>query len=344
MTASYSFKHWQPALWFGLLLGLLLLVEHTVTTLPRFAQHPVLPVAVTFDLLVGLPGLFYLLIVRRYRLPVSSVGGAVGAGWALAHWLLPVAQQQPLHALWLFPGLLELSTLAFLAAKARRLMIHYRTAYRQEPHAWSSLQFAVRQVLGPVGGVLVAELDMLRYALLGWWATLETKPAATVFSIHRESGFVAIVTMLGLAVAVETGVVHLVASHWSMRLAYWLLAFDAYTLVLLLAHGQAVRLRPFLLTSDALYLRVGFVWQLAVARPEIVAIEPVRDNPAPAPDLLNVTKLLFTTPNLLLTFAQPVVVQGPYGIRRTVRQVAVYVDQPRHFMAVASSNSLWFLI
>ena len=36
---------------------------------------------------------------------------------------------------------------------------------------------------------------------------------------------------------------------------------------------------------------------------------------------------LLTEPNLLLTFAEPQVVRGPYGLRRTVRSLVLYVDE-----------------
>jgi hypothetical protein len=77
---------------------------------------------------------------------------------------------------------------------------------------------------------------------------------------------------------------------------------------------------------------VGFVWQVEVPLKNLVAIEPLRDFPAPAADLLPLTKLLFTPPNLLLTFAQPVTVLGVYGRQRTARRVALYVDQPQRFI------------
>jgi hypothetical protein len=48
----------------------------------------------------------------------------------------------------------------------------------------------------------------------------------------------------------------------------------------------------------------------------------------PAPDLLNAARLLLTPPNLLLTFAEPQQVRGLYGLQRTVRRLAIYVDEP----------------
>lgn len=331
MTASYSLDRFRPALWFGALLLLIVSLEHTITTSTLFSQRPILPYAVTFDLLVGIPGLFYWLVVRRYRLPLSSLAGVVGACLAVTYWVLPVAQQAPLHALRFLPALLEGITFLLLVTKARRLLRSYQAAYRQQPAFWPSAQLAVQQTLGPAGVLLVAEVEMLRYALLGWWAKPEVTREATAFSSYRDSGFTAFAVMVGVALTVETAVLHLLVSLWSTRVAGWLLFFDVYTLVMLVAHGQAVRLRPIQLTTDTLHLNVGFVWHLTVPLGELVSLESLRDNPEPAPDLLNLTKLLFTPPNLLLTFAQPVTLKGPYGIRRTGRRLAVYLDQPQQF-------------
>ena len=331
MTASYSLDRFRPVIWFGLALLLVIVVEHTVTTSAPFGQRPILPYAVTFDVLVGIPALFYWLVVRPYRLPLSSLAGVVGACLTLTYWLLPAAQQAPLHALYFVPAVLEGIALLLLVAKSRRLVRHYRAAYRQQPHFWPCAQLAVRQALGPAGALLLGEVEMLRYALLGWWAKPEVPRQAKAFSTHRDSGFAAFALMLAGVLIVEMAVMHLLVGLWSARVAGWLLFGEVYTLVLFVAHGQAVRLRPVLVTADALHLNVGFVWHLEVPLGEVVAVEPLRDNPEPAADLLNLTKLLFTPPNLLLTFAQPVTVQGPYGLQRTGRRLAIYLDQPQQF-------------
>lgn len=131
---------------------------------------------------------------------------------------------------------------------------------------------------------------------------------------------------------VEAAAVDLLLRMWSPRLAGGLLFVEGYTLLLLVAHGHAVRLRPVLLTADTLQLNVGVVWHLTVPLGELVALEPLRDCPKPAADVLNLTKPLFSPPNLLLTFARPVTVQGPYGIQRTGHRLAVYLDQPQEFI------------
>jgi hypothetical protein len=132
---------------------------------------------------------------------------------------------------------------------------------------------------------------------------------------------------------VEMACVHLLALHWCPGLAPWLLFIDGYGAVLLVAHAHAVRLRPVLLTATELRIRVGVVWELAVPHSNLAAVELLPAAPAAGAGVLNLAKLLFATPNLLLTFAEPVVATGPYGIRRSARRVAIYLDQPRQFVA-----------
>jgi hypothetical protein len=327
-----------PLLLFGVLAVGVISVEHVITRRAEFSQHALLPLGVAADMLVCLPVLFYLLVVRPYRLPLSSLVGVLGVCLALANWLIPVAQQPPLRMLHLLPALLEAATLGLAVARARRLVRAYRAAYARDPHFWPSAQAAVGS-LGAVGQLLLTELNLLRYACLGWWASPEVPASAAAFSSYRESGFVALVATAAAVLAVEATCVHLLAQRWCPGLAPWLLFLDGYGLLFLLGHAQAVRLRPVLLSPVELCLRVGFVWELAVPRASLVAAEVLREAPAEGPGMLRLSKLVFASPNLLLTFAEPVEVAGPYGIRRTARHIAVYLDQPRQFIAAAGLHS-----
>ncbi|MFD1469003.1 hypothetical protein ACFQ48_12280 [Hymenobacter caeli] len=326
----------RPLLLFAGLALAVVATEHLVTTRPIFFQRPALPMAVAFDVLVGLPALFYWLVVRRYGLPLSTLVAALGACLALATWLLPAGQQQPLRALAFLPALLEGATLALAVARAGRLWRAYRAA-RQHRGRGPSLGQALEQVLGWPGVLLVAESNMLRYAVLGWWAPLEVRPAHAAFSGHRESGFVALMATAGFLTLIETAAVHLVVGHWHPVAANWLTFLSLYTVLLLVAHAHAVRLCPVLLSDALLEVRVGFAWRVVVPR-AAVAAAAIREAPAPAADMLNAAKVLLASSNVLLTFAAPVVVAGPYGTRRTVRRLALYLDQPRAFLGALAGG------
>jgi len=317
-----------PALLFGLLAALVVGAEYAVVHRPDFGQHPALPPAVAFDLLVGLPGLFYLCVVRRYHLPPRTVAVVFGGGLALSHWLLPAAGLPLLTWAGRLAAVGEVATLAYTAGRVRRIWRGYQLARLQSADFIENLTAAMHPVLGRLTEAMVTEVAVVRYALLGAWAPLEAGPAETPFTTYQKSGFPALLaTLAGLSV-VEMAAAHLVVGHWWPVAAWWLTALSAYSVLWLLAHGQAVRRRPVVLTATTLVVRVGLLWRVAIPKDTIAAIEKLTAAPAAAPGLLNAARLLFTPPNLLLTLAAPQRVRGPYGLHRTVHWLAIYVDEP----------------
>jgi hypothetical protein len=319
----------RPVLAFAALAFLVVGIEHTVVRLPSFPQHPALSWAVLFDVLVGLPLLFYVLLLRRYRLSPLVLGGVVSACLALACWLLPVPQWPSQALLRLLPMALEAVTLLALAARGRALLRAYRAAGAHETRLLLRLRLAAAQELGMAGGLLVAELDMLRYALLGWWEPIPaTRSGVAAFASHRESGLGALLGIVCFGLLIESAALHLLVRMWSPVAAGWLLVADAYALLLFIAHGHAVRLQPTLLTADELLVRVGFFWHVAVPRGSWPTAELLRGDFAADAETLNLARPLLTAPNVMLTFAAPISVTGPYGICRPARRLALYLDQP----------------
>ena len=314
-------------------------IEHVVVRLPAFQVHPNLSWAVLFDILVGLPVLFYVLVMRRYRVPPVLLGSVISGCLALAYWLLPAAQWPQASLLKALPAVLEGSTLVFLAIRLRALRRAWKAAGAAETRALPRLRLAFEQGLGKAGILLVAELDMLHYALLGWWEPLPTpRPGAAAFSNHRESGFKALLVVACFGLLIESAALHLLVRMWSPVAAGWLLIADAYVLLLFVAHGHAVRLQPTVLTAEQLLVRVGFFWQVSVSRAALQTAEVLRGDVVADAETINLARPLLNAPNVLLTFAAPVSVAGPYGMQRTARRLALYLDQPHAFIAAAATS------
>ncbi|GAA3946229.1 hypothetical protein [Hymenobacter algoricola] len=321
----------KPLYYFIVLTLLLLAGELTITRLARFTTTPGLPFAVTVDLVVGLPVLYYLFIVRRYKVGWTTVAGVFGLALVVAAGILPPAQQ--LYLGWFRKALLlaEPALLVVLVVRLRRLVHHYRLAAAIETDFLLNLAASFRAVFGHPLPFLVSEAAMVRYGLLGW-----LKPAAAAaqpaFSMHRESAFTAIMGTLLLVSVAEMGGVHLLVMRWSPVVAYWLLGLSVYGTGFLLGHLQAVRQRPLLLTATTLRIRVGLVWNFDLPLAALAAAEPWRDAEPLPEGVLNLAQQLITPPNVLLSCHHAITALGPYGLRKTTRQLALYVDKPAEFM------------
>ncbi len=328
-----------PLLLFGALALLLVGVEYAIVGRADFGRRPALPYGVAADLILVLPALFYLLVMRPYKLPLSLLLAMAGAGLALSQWLLPAGPSGSVltGAGWAAAGL-EVATLAYAAVRARRIVGYYRVAQLQSADFLDNLHLACQPVLGRLTEGLVTELAVLRYALLGAGASVEISADEQAFSTYRDTALTATLATVGGLVVLESAAAHLVVGHWFPRLAWWLTVLSAYSLLWLLAHGRAVRRRPVALSAAVLTVRVGLVWRVRILRSEVLRIERLRDAPLAAPDLFNTARQLFTTPNLLLTLATPHLVRGPYGLQRTVRQLAIYVDEPAALQQALSAT------
>jgi hypothetical protein len=288
---------------------------------------------VTFDLLTVLPLLFYWKILRPYRLPLSSLLGAIGAAITLAYFLIPAPQQQYLAYTRYAGPVLELAAIGLAVVKLRRLRQAYAAATHTERGVIERLEVAFRSVLGHSFSLLVSEMGMLYYALLSWRAKPEIRATDTIFTSHQESAVEALLATVGFLSLIEMGAAHMLLVRWSPLAAGLVLVGHIYGLLFLVGHLRAIRLRPCVVTEEQeLLLRVGFMWQLQVPLTALAHVQRLKDAPMLHAEVLNTARLLFTGPNLLLSFTQPVKVSGPYGMRRQVRHVAVYLDHPTDFL------------
>jgi hypothetical protein len=138
----------------------------------------------------------------------------------------------------------------------------------------------------------------------------------------------------GVLVVLETVGVHLILLRYSLFLALAVSLLSLSVLVWLIADYLALGKLDSVVTDESLLLRVGRRARATIPRRLLTrAIAPTwRDLPdGPDRSYLNVTKP--AEPNVLLTFSQPVVVNLPGGLRRSIRTLAVFVDAPEAFLA-----------
>jgi hypothetical protein len=327
MAPSLSAR-FRPVLLFSSLAVLVLGVEYFIIQQPAFLVRPTLSAAVTFDLLVWPPVLFYIFIVRRYQLPITAIGVVFAAMLALSHYLIPVAQQEYLRGARQVLPLLEAISFLLLLLNIRRLRLAYLAARPSTPDVTANLAVAFTAVFNQPVEALVFEVSLWYHAFLSWKSKPRYLVGQQAFSGHRQSGFVALLLTFACLSVVETGAAHFLLVRWSPGVALAALLLNVYTLVGFIGHLRAVLLCPpvLLTASGELLLRAGLVWRLAAPATSLIAIRRITDVPPAATDLLNLAKPLLTPPNILLTFGAPVVITGPYGLRRKACQLAVYID------------------
>ncbi|MDE2870015.1 MAG: hypothetical protein OXR64_11385 [Chloroflexota bacterium] len=240
---------------------LLLSLEVWIATHVEASPQPgMLAIAVTLDIAVGVPLLFYLLIVRKKFLPLSSVVPVCILTLLAIRFILPSSEQSFLRfSDFLIPAI-ELSVAVFLLFKLRNVIRDVRRARRESLYFVDALRIGLGKSVKSdfVAAIVASEVSMLYLVFAGWFAKFRTsRPDVSVHSYHRKSNF--LFWPLMALVVVETFGLHLVISIWTPTGAWVFTAISIYTLLWMVGHIHASRLQPVIVDDHYIYLRTGLV-------------------------------------------------------------------------------------
>jgi len=338
LTAARLYRR-PPLVRFGLLALGIYAVELLVVRSPMFPRNPDLAAgAVTFDLVICVPALYYLLVVRSGRLPAITVVPVFLASLFGASLVLPAGRGLPLDLMKYLVVPAELLLAAYVGTSAyRAIRSGARTATGGRVDLVEHLRSVLAAVLPvpPVAGAIAYEIGFLYYALFSWRSEPDVREGERAFSYHRKTGYAGVLAAAAFVTVVETAVVHLLIQRWSVTLAWILTAVSLYGVIWLLGHLQAVRLRPILLTGDTLEVRIGLLWNVRVPYHQISGVVRVAAREAPGRRAAGyLHAVVLGTPHLLVELAEPVDVRGLYGYtKRGVRRIGVAVDERDRFAA-----------
>ncbi len=313
-----------------ILVGLVLTIEWWAASFIAASPSPaILATAISVDIIVGLPVLFYFFLVRPGHLSKAYLPLVVAGSILLAKGVLPAEHESALGWLEYVLPLVELSIIAYLVYQARGLRRAYRAIRPSTVYASDAAAQAVAEVVGTslVIRLAITEAQLIYYSVLGWFASFRpSQPSHRAFTIHRRTIYPAILGFLIFLMIMETLAFHLLISQWTVIGAWIFTALSIYSAFWILGDFNAVRLHPVVLTEDDLHLRVGMRWRAVVPRHAIVGLSKISTQDAADKEMLRL--VLFGEPNSLLALDREITFHGLFGRSRTERRVALAVDDP----------------
>lgn len=304
----------------------------SVAHIPAALDAVVLPL----DFMVGIPLMFYLMVVRPRKWTPLCVIPVIWVGYGLSVLALGAADAEILPVL--LPVLLVVE-----AAIAVREIMHIARAYQaakarsDDPMAW--LYEAVLYVVPKEtpARMMAAELSVWYYTLFSWRKKPAVKPSETTFSYHNAGGYMNM--MLGLAIAfpVEIVGVHLLLSQWNGAVAIAVTALSIYAAVWLFGDARARMMRPIAVGESTVRLECGIQMEAVIPLDEIETVvfsdAEVRDTP----DAEKLNYGTFYHADIWLVPKQPVEVRTLLGTKR-VRAIGISIDDPKVFAALVAER------
>lgn len=320
---------------FGLAALLVYAVEFAIARSPLAATRPMIPLAITLDLTLFVPALYWLLVIRPAGASARRVVAVFVLSFLGARFVLLPGQREYLLYVRFLGAPVELALIAYIVIKVRRAARGYQAAL-----AGTDVPERIAAALAdaiPYRGlarVLATEFAVLHYALMSWRRAPHVPPDTDAFTWHRKSGRIALMVAVTGAAVVELFVMHLVVHAFSARLAWGLSGLSAFGIVWLVGFTRAIVLRPVLVTAHGVTVRGGLQWWAelpfaAIERVETGRLKAPASGLATAADELRIGGAGRASARLYLR--EPAEVLGVYGRRKRVRTISLTLDEPAAF-------------
>lgn len=317
---------------FGMLAITLLAIETWLVHSASFLAHPdVFSFAVTADICIGVPLLYYFLVGRKSRSLSYTALPVFLAALAFASFLLPANHQTWLNYIKELAAALEIVVFVYFVYKFRHFLSNYRVARRTEIYGAEAIASALQRTFGAtlVTTIIGTESALLYYSIMGWFMKWKrTRPEVLAFTYHRRSGVLAMLGGFAGLIVVETAAVHLLLHLWNDLVAWIVTALSLYSLLWLIGYMHAIRLQPHVLDGQVLHLRSGLVWKASVPLSAIATLRAQKPTVREEKDKQYISMAVGGQPNLLIVLKAPLEVEGLFGRRKRVSRIGITIDDP----------------
>jgi len=320
----------RPTVYFGvavLLIGLLILIAKS----PLFEMNPnVLSLVITLDLLISIPLIYYFLI-RKTKIPKTSVSSIIVLGLVVGIFIIPIGNQQYLNLfrIWLLPAV-EISVILFIVYEVRKKMQKKPGGDEAALDFFTALKSTCYRIIPkPLAVPLATEISVLYYGLFYWKKRVKK---TNEFSYHKNNAIISTLVAVIFILAIETLAFHILLMDMSNKAA-WILTFcSLYTIIQVLGFLRSIIKRPISIEKNTLNLRFGILRETHINLCDIESFEITTKQIEFNREARRFSPLgEYDGHNVILTLNQMNVYSGFYGLKRKFKTIAFYIDNKEEF-------------
>lgn len=299
---------------------------------PLFLENPhQMAMAITFDLLVSTP-VIYFLIIRKTTIPKTTVVPVFILGLVVASVILPAEHQTHLSLVktWFLP-FLEIGIITYLIITIRKAFKKIKQNQTQTPDFFIAAKGAADSILPKgVSAAFATELSLLYYGFIHW---RKRSLNENEFSYHRSTSTRMVLGVFVFLIIIEAFAVHLLLQSWSLVAAWILTALSIYGCFQVFGILRSLSKRPISIVNDALHLKYGVMGHVEIPLHQITSVTTQTKS------LDNKEGLIYLSPfkdmeghNVLIEVNQEMNLSGFYGFKKPFTSIAIYIDEPQNFV------------
>lgn len=308
------------------LLGILILLMKS----SFLAENEPLNLAITADLLLTVP-LVYFLLIRKTEIPNTTVVPIMIVGLLIGSYFLPKESQTYLTIFktWALP-VIEISILTFVVIKVRSAIKKYKGLKRSASDFFNALKSTCYEIL-PKRLVLpfATEVAVFYYGFINWKTIVINE---NEFTYHKKSGTPALFGAFILIIGIETFAFHFLLARWSLIAAWVLTTLSVYTAIQIFGFAKSLSKRPISINQNSLTLKYGILNEVEIPFSYIGKIELSRKSL----DKDVLTKTLsplgeIESHNVIIHLKKENELVGLYGMKKKFKVIGLHIDEPKEF-------------
>lgn len=327
MTLSIRLNRYLPLL--PLIIPILCIL---VSQSYLFDEDPVsLSAAITFDLLITTP-VIYFLIIRKRSIPNTTVVPVFILGIIIGSIIIPEGYQDYLSIVktWFLP-ILEITIVTYVILKIRKAFSQIKKHQTTSIDFFGAAKEASVSIL-PKALVIpfATELSVFYYGLLAWKSK---KHHSNEFTYHKSTSTILVLAVFVFLIIIEAVAIHLLVQGWSTIAAWIFTGLSAYGCFQVLGILKSIPRRPIRIEDDHLILKWGIMVDTQIALSSIKEVKGFTKSVEKGDGYK------FLSPfhemeghNVLLEFSEPSILVGFYGFKKSFDRLLLQVDNPDQFI------------
>lgn len=319
---------------FFLAFVIIVFVEHFAVQQVKFYEiNSFLPYAVGIDLLIIVPILYYFLIVRQLKQNVITLVFGLSLAVSTAYLIIPKTHHFLIEYAEKLLIIMEIGVVFYIIIKFKSIIQEYNLLNKVQQDFVKNIRISFQKHVGtsPLINFLVSELIMLRYGLF-FWLGAKRKSQNQDFTMHQNSGFIALFSVIIFVGIIECFVAHLLLNRFNELLAWVITGISIYSFVFLVAHLFSVVDQKITIESDKIIIRIGIFWNFEIEKKYISEVAIIKKEiDKTTKEELNTSKLLLTQPNILIKLSQKQRISGIYGVVKEIDAIYLHIDEFKKF-------------
>lgn len=330
MNSTKTINRYQTISVYGIP-SLLIIMSVLILKSSVFKENSnLLSFGITFDFLISIPFIYYLLI-RKTKISNKSISILLTVNLILASFFIPKQNQLYLELFknWMLP-ILELLIIGILIFNVKKTLKKIEGNKTLNDDFFTILKQVICELV-PKKMVIpfATEIAVFYYGFINW---KKRKLSENEFSYHKNSGIITTLIAFMISGMIEIFVIHKLLMKWNETVAWILTGLSIYTVIQIYGIIRALPKRPVIIDKNGVYLKYSFLSETYIEFENIDNIEIFTK------DIDKKGTIKYFSPfgklegnNIKIELKNEITISGFYGIKRKMKSIVLFIDKKEKF-------------